>query len=112
MLAVSLVAGALMLKERAAQLVRVAADNGVQAWPRAPAMALGNDGEATPGLVRAELITRELGRQPAVLCRYPGHANHRAPAVVAMPLSPGRSVLAAMASAPAALLLRMRTRTT
>lgn len=100
MLAVSLVAGAFMLKERAAQLVRVAANNDVQAWLYAPAMALGNDGQAAPRLARGELVTREFGRQPAELCWYPGHANHRAAAGITMPLSPGRSVVTAMACAP------------
>lgn len=104
MLPVSLLAGPLMLKEGAAHLVRVAADNGVQARPCAPAMALGHDGEAAACLVRGELVTRELGRQPAELCWHPGHANHRAPAGIAMPLPPGRSVVAAMACAPAPLL--------
>jgi hypothetical protein len=65
---VTLVAGSLMLKERAAHLVRVAGDNGVQAWPSAAPVASGDDGDAAPCLLRSELVARELGRQPAQLC--------------------------------------------
>ena len=79
-----------MLKERAAQLVRVVADNGVQAWPCAPTVSLGDDGQAVPGLLHGELVTRELGRQTAELRWYLGYANHRAPTGITMPLSPGR----------------------
>jgi hypothetical protein len=55
-------AGSLVLTERAAHLVRVVGDNGVQAWPYAAPVASSDDGEATPGLLRSELVARELGR--------------------------------------------------
>lgn len=87
-----------MLKERAAHLVRVVGDNGVQAGPYAAPMASGDDGDAAPCLLRSELVARELGRQPAQLCWYAGHASHGAPAGIMMCLSPSRSVIAAIAS--------------
>jgi hypothetical protein len=87
-----------MLKERAAHLVRVVGDNGVQAWPSAAPMAPGDDGGAAPCLLRSELVARELGCEPAQLGWYAGHANHGAPAAIMMWLSPGRSVIAAIAS--------------
>ena len=87
-----------MLKERAAHLVRVVGDNGVQAGPYAALVASGDDGDAAPCLLRSELVAREFGRQLAQLCWYAGHANHRAPAGIRMCLSPSRSVIAAIAS--------------
>lgn len=91
-----------MLKERAAHLVRVSGDNGVQTWPCAAPVASGDDGDAAPCLLRSELVARELGRQPAQLCWYAGHANHGAPAGIMMCLSPSRSVIAVIASSAAA----------
>ena len=38
----------LMLEKRAAHLVRVVGDNGVQAWPCAAPVACGDDGDAVP----------------------------------------------------------------
>ena len=98
-----------MLKERAAHLVQVVGDNGVQAWPCAAPEAYGHDGDAAPGLLRRELVARELGRQPGQLRWYAGHANHGMPAGVMMCLRPSRSVIAAVASLPAAALDVFRT---
>ena len=98
-----------MLKERAAHLVQVVGDNGVQAWPCAAPEAYGDDGDAAPGLLRRELEARELGRQPGQLRWYAGHANHGTPAGIMMCLRPSRSVIAAVASLPAAALDVFRT---
>jgi hypothetical protein len=98
-----------MLKERAAHLVQVVGDNGVQAWPCAAPEAHGDDGDAAPGLLRRELEARELGRQPGQLRWYAGHANHGTPAGIMMCLRPSRSVIAAVASLPAAALDVFRT---
>ena len=87
-----------MLKERVAHLVRVVGDDGVHAWPCAAPVAAGDDGDAAPGPLRSELVARELGREPAQLGWYAGHANHGAPAGIMMCLSPSRSVIAAVAS--------------
>ena len=87
-----------MLKERAAHLVRVVGDNGVQAWPCAALVASGDDGDAAPCLLRSEVVAWELGRQPGQLCWYASHANHGALAGIMMCLSPSRSVIAAVAS--------------
>src|SRR6516165_7179480 len=62
---VTLVAGSLILKKRAAHLVQVIGDNGVQTRPHAAPMAPGDDGDATPGLLCSELVSGELGRQCA-----------------------------------------------
>ena len=99
-----MVAGPLVLKECAAHLVQVVGDNGVQAWPRAAPVASGDDGDAAPGRLRRELVARELGRQPGQLRWYAGYANHGTPAGIMMCLSPSRSVIAAAASLPAAVL--------
>jgi hypothetical protein len=87
-----------MLKERVAHLVRVAGDNGVQAWPRAASVAPGDDGDAAPGLLRSELVAGELSRQPAQLCCYAGHAAHGTRPESWVGLSPSMSVIAAVAS--------------
>jgi hypothetical protein len=87
-----------MLKERAAHLVRVVGDKGVQAWPAAAPVASGDDGDAAPCLLRSELVARELGRQPAQFCWHAGHANHGAPAGIMMYLSPSRPVITAIVS--------------
>jgi len=55
-----------MLKQRAAHLIQVVADHGVQTWLGAAAVAPGHDGDAAaPFLLRSELVAGELGRQPA-----------------------------------------------
>jgi hypothetical protein len=87
-----------MLQERAAHLVRVVGDNGVQAWPCAVPATSGDDGDAVPCLLRSEVVARELGRQPGQLGWHAGHANHEAPAAIMMRLSPSRLIIAAIAS--------------
>ena len=77
----------LMLKERAAHLVWIAGDNGVQAGPYAAPVASGDDGDAAPCLLRSEVVARELGREPAQLGWYAGHASHGAPAGIMLCLS-------------------------
>jgi len=57
----------LMLEKRAAHLVRVAGDNGVQARLRAALTARSDDGPAVPCLLRGEVIVGKLGRQPVQL---------------------------------------------
>src|SRR5215471_18994781 len=91
-----------MLEKRAAHLVRVVGDNGVQAWPCAAPMASGDDGDAVPCLLRSELIARELGRQLAELRCCARHADHGVPAGIMMCLAPRRPVVAAISTLPAA----------
>ena len=93
-----------MLEKRAAHLVRVVGDNGVQAWPCAAPLAGGEDGDAVPGSLRSELIARELGRQLAQLRCCAPHADHGVPAGIMICLVPGRPVVAAISTLPAAAL--------
>jgi hypothetical protein len=96
--AVTLVAGPLMLKQRAAHLVQVAGDHGVQARARAAPVACGDDGDAVPCLLRGELVPGELGRELAQLRRRAGHATHGLPAGIMTRLAPRRSAVAPIAS--------------
>src|SRR5215471_15676600 len=90
-----------MLEKRAAHLVRVVGDNGVQAWPCAAPVACGDDGDAVPCLLRSELIARELGRQLAQLRCCAPHADHVVPAGIMICLVPRRPVVAAISTLPA-----------
>ena len=101
---VTLVAGSLMLKKRAAHLVQVIGDHGVQTWPYAAPVASGDDGDAAPCLLRSELVARELGRQLAQLRCCARHADHGVPAGIMICLAPRRPVVAAISTLPAAAL--------
>ena len=91
-----------MLEKRAAHLVRVVGDNGVQAWPCTAPLAGGEDGDAVPRSLRSELVARELGRQPGQFRWCVGY--HVGPAGIMMCPLPRRSVVAVIVSLPAAAL--------
>lgn len=79
-MAVALDASPLVLEQRAAHLVQVVGDDGVQARACAAPVAHGDDGDPVPGLLGGELVAGELGRQLAQFRWRAGHANHGVPA--------------------------------
>ena len=82
----TLVRDRFVLEKHAAHLVHIIGDHGVQAWPRAAPAACGDDGDAVPGLLRSELVARELGRQ---LAQFRWHANHSMPTGIMIGIGPG-----------------------